>query len=91
MLYLRTEFNPNMQTKLEKVKKNLREYTEMGTFTTITHGKEILINHVMLCKIWYLENIAPADIIQKKRKDIYDFLWNYKKVRVNRNTITLPI
>ena len=47
----------------------------------------------MLSKIWYLGCVEkpPADIIQNTRKDMHDFLWNYRKVRVNRNTITLPI
>ena len=47
----------------------------------------------MLSKIWYLAYVGkpPADIIQNIRKDIHDFLWNYRQVRVNRNTITLPI
>ena len=47
----------------------------------------------MLSKIWYLAYVKkpPADIIQNIRKDIHDFLWNYRKVRINRNTITLPI
>ena len=57
--------------------------------TTITHGKEILINHVMLCKIG-TQKIQLPRILSKKKEDIHDFLWNYK-VRVNRNTITLPI
>ena len=57
-------------------------------------GKKILINQVMLSKIWYLTYVkkkTPADIIQNIRKDKHDFLWNYRKVRVNRKTITLPI
>ena len=57
-------------------------------------GKKILINQVMLSKIWYLTHVkkkTPADIIQNIRKDKHDFLWNYRKVRVNRKTITLPI
>ena len=47
----------------------------------------------MLSKFWYLAYVEkpPTDIIQNIRKDILDFLWNYRKVRVNRNTITLPI
>ena len=47
----------------------------------------------MLSNIWYLGTVEkpPADIIQNIRKDIHDFLWNYRKVRVNRNNITLPI
>ena len=47
----------------------------------------------MISKIWYLAYVEkpPMDIIQNIRKDILDFLWNYRKVRVNRNTITLLI
>ena len=40
-LYLRTQCNPNTGRKLGKSKKkNLRGYTEVGTFTTITNRKE---------------------------------------------------
>ena len=51
------------------------------------------MNRVMLSKISYLAYVEkpPTDIIQDIIKDIHDFLWNYRKVRVNRNTITLPI
>ena len=47
----------------------------------------------MISKIWYIAYVEnpPADIIQNIRKDIHNFFWNYGKVRVNRNTITLPI
>ena len=47
----------------------------------------------MLSKFWYLAYVEkpPTDIIQNIRKDILDFLWNYRKVRANRNTITLRI
>ena len=38
----------------------------------------------------YVEK-PPADIIQNIKKDIHDFLWNYRKIRVNKNTNTLPI
>ena len=53
----------------------------------------VLLNQVMLSKFWYLMSVEklPANIIQNIRKDIYDFLWNWKKVSANRNTITLPI
>ena len=47
-LYLRTQYNPNTGKELRKgQKKNLRGYTEVGTFTTITHKKENIIktNH----------------------------------------------
>ena len=38
----------------------------------------------------YVEK-PPTDIIQNIKKDIHDFLWNYRKIRVNKNTNTLPI
>ena len=82
-LYLRTQYNPNTGIKLGKgKKKSLRAYTEVGTFTTITLGKKILINQFMLSKILSLAYVEkpPTDIIQNIRKDILDFLWNYRKV-----------
>ena len=33
----------------------------------------------------------PIDNIRNIRTDTYDFLWNYRKFSVNKNTITLPI
>ena len=33
----------------------------------------------------------PIDNIQNIRTDTHDFLWNYRKFSVNKNTITLPI
>ena len=50
-------------------------------FTTVTHRKKILINQVILIKIWYLAYLKkpPSDFIQNIRKDIHYFLWNYKE------------
>ena len=47
----------------------------------------------MLSKIWHLAYVKklPAGITQNKRNNIHEFLWNYRKVRVHINTITLPI
>ena len=33
----------------------------------------------------------PIDNIRNIRTDTYDFLWNYRKFSVKKNTITLPI
>ena len=33
----------------------------------------------------------PIGNIQNIRTDTHDFLWNYRKFSVNKNTITLPI
>ena len=47
----------------------------------------------MLSKIWFLAYVEKqnAHIIQNIRKNMHDFVWDYRKVRVTRNTITLPI
>ena len=39
----------------------------------------------MLSKIWYVTYVEklPVDIIRNIRKDIHDFHWKYRKVRVN--------
>ena len=46
----------------------------------------------MLSKVWCLVYVEKSftDIIQNVRKDIHFLLWSYRKVRVNRNTITVP-
>ena len=74
----------------EKVRKKVREdIRKWGNLQLSPIGKKILINHVKLSKIWYLAYVEKpsANIIQNIRKDLHDFLWNYRKVRVNRNTI----
>ena len=47
----------------------------------------------MLSKVWYLAYVEkpPADIIQNMRKNIHNFLWNYRNVRVNRSNISLSV
>ena len=78
----------------EKVRKKPRDdIRKCGHLQLSLIGQKILINQAMLSKIWYLAHVEkpPTDIIQSIPKDILDFLWNYRKVRVNRNTITLPI
>ena len=56
-------------------------------------GRKTIINQVLLSKIWYLAYVEtpPKAIIQEIGKDIYNFLWNYKKVRINRITTQMPI
>ena len=86
-----------IQTREENWKKARRKIREdirkWGYLQLSLIGKKILINQAMLSKIWCLAYVErpPADIIQNLRKDMHDFLWNYRKVRVNRNAITLPI
>ena len=73
----------------EKVRKKIREdIQKWGHLQLSLIGKKILITQVRLSKIWYLAYMekSPTDIIQNIRKDMLDFPWNYRKVRVNRNT-----
>ena len=35
--------------------------------------------------------IPPQDVIQDITRDIYNFLWGYKKIRINKITTTIPI
>ena len=64
----------------EKLRRKNRIYGGLGHLQLSLIGKKILINQVMVSKIWHLAYVEkrPADIIQNIRKDIYDFLWNYR-------------
>ena len=60
----------------EKVRKKIREnIRKWGRLQLSLIGKKILINQVMLSKIWYLASVEKplTDIIQKIRKGILDF------------------
>ena len=77
---MRTQYNPNTGTKLGKCKKKIPiGYTKVQTITAIINGKKILINQVMLSKIWYLVYVEEPlmDIIQNIKKYMHDFLCNY--------------
>ena len=56
-------------------------------------GRKLIINQIMLSKIWYLAYVEtpPKPIIQDIKRDIYNFLWNFKKICVNMVTTTMPI
>ena len=66
-LYLLTQYNPNTGRKLGKGKKKIREdIRKWGHLQLSLIGQKILINQVMLSKIWYLAHLEkpPTDIIQ---------------------------
>ena len=74
----------------EKVRKKIREDAQKwGHLHLSLLGKKMLINQVMLRKIWYLAYVENpvTDIIQNIRKGIQDFLWNHRKVRANRKPL----
>ena len=56
-------------------------------------GRKTIINQVLRSKIWYLAyvEISPKAIIQKIERDIYNFLRNHKKIRINRVTTQMQI
>ena len=43
-------------------------------------GKKIIVNQVLLCKMWYIVQVCIIPkYIKKEIERIYDFLWNRKK------------
>ena len=56
-------------------------------------GRKLIINQVMLSKIWYLAYVEtpPKHIIQDIKRAIYNFLWNFSKIRINMVTTRKPI
>ena len=55
--------------------------------------RNLIINQVMLSKIWYLAYVEtpPKPITTDIKKAICNFLWNFKKIRVNMVTTTMPV
>ena len=85
--------NQTWEQNWEKVRKKIKEHIlKWENLLLSLIGKKIVINQVMLSKIWYLEYLEklPADIIQNIRRDIHDFFWNYGNVKTSRNTIMPP-
>ena len=52
-------------------------------------GKKLIINQCLLSKMWYYAyaGLPPKKIINKIKTAIYNFMWNYKKIRVSHKTI----
>ena len=45
-------------------------------------GKKIIINQILLSKLWYISQISTiSKYIKKEIERIYDFLWNEIKIR----------
>ena len=43
-------------------------------------GKKIIVNQVLLCKMWYIVQVCIIPkYIKNEIERIYDFLWNRKK------------
>ena len=80
----------NWEKTIEKINKSIKQWASLQLSLI---GKKMIINQVLLSKIWYLAYVTtpPKKVINRINRMIYDFLWNYKKIRVSRNTITQPI
>ena len=79
-------YSPDTNVKYEENREKVRKKYRMI-------GKKTRINQSMFSKVWYLAYVErpPEQIIQNIKKNIQNFLWNHRKVRVHRNTLTLPI
>ena len=73
-----------------KIRKSINKWNNLKLSLI---GKKTVINQVLLSKIWYFAYVdtPPKNFIQDIKKDIYNFLWGYKKIRINRVTTTMPI
>ena len=56
-------------------------------------GRKIIINQILLSKLWYIGQIytIPKYIKKEIEERIYDFLWEGKKIRPSRHLAQLPI
>ena len=56
-------------------------------------GKKLIINQILLSKLWYIGQIytIPKYIKEEIEKRICNFLWEGKKIRPPRHLVQLPI
>ena len=70
----------------QKVKSKIqRDISKWNNLKLSLIGRNLIINQVMLSKIWYLAYVEtpPKPMTTDIKKSIYNFLWNFKKIRVN--------
>ena len=78
----------------DKVKKKIqKDIANWNNLRLSLIGRKLVINQIMLSKMWYLAYVEtpPKFILQEIKREIYNFLWNFKKIRVNMLTTTMPI
>ena len=88
--YIYGNTNENWFKVKSKIQKSINKWNNLKLSLV---GKKTIINQVLLSKVWYFAYVEspPQNFLQEIRRDIYNFLWSYKKVRVNRITTTMPI
>ena len=78
----------------EKITENITKRIHIWSRVRLSlKGRRIIINQVLLSKLWYIGQIytIPKHIKKQIEKRIYDFLWEEKKIRPPRHLIQLPI
>ena len=80
----------NITKCIHKMEKNLKIQNQRHLSLK---GKTIIINTILLSKLWYLCSVfpLPKDLLQGINKIIYTFLWNNKiPERIAQETLFLP-
>ena len=56
------------------------------------YQKAVVINSVILSKLWYITHVYPLPISVSKKvnKEIFEYVWGMKNNPINRNTLMLP-
>ena len=78
----------------EKITENIMKRIHIWNRVRLSlKGRRIIINQVLLSKLWYIGQIytIPKYVKKQIEKRIYDFLWEEKKIRPPRHLIQLPI
>ena len=73
-----------------KIQKSINKWSNLKLSLI---GKKTIINQVLLSKLWYFAYVEspPRKVIQQIKRDIHNFLWSFKKIRLNQVTTTMPI
>ena len=91
-------FNNDIEeTKRYNIKKCIQKMENHAKIQNQRHlslkGKTIIINTILLSKLWYVGNVfpIPKDLLPEINKIIFQFLWNNKNPEpIARETLFLP-
>lgn len=56
-------------------------------------GRALIANVLLCSKVWYVGSVVPAgdDILGRLRRILFTFVWGSEVVKVNRDTLMLPL
>ena len=78
----------------DKIRDNIAKKIHMWNRVRLSlRGKKLVINQILLSKLWYIGQIYAIPKYTKKQieKMIHDFLWEGRKIRPPRHLVQLPI